>query len=1017
MGTNPSGALIGALYRGIQHHAIQEHGHGSRIMKPGRPCQDRPASGIAGCPGRSCSSAPTRPIAPRLFCYLLLALAGLCLFEATGALQTPLGAEAQSPASHEPSREEVLAGIDDLWRAGQADSASALSESLLAIARAESDSVFLLELLTRQGSMWASLGRAKHAEPYLHEAMSLAEILEDSLRIRSSLRWLGATFDAQGRRSEALDAYARLVAISSAAGDGYHEGWGRLGLAWSALINGRVKDGEAEYRRALQIFERIGENQGKVWALNGLAKALARLGAYEEAQESYRRAAASVNEETGTEGARNYILSNILNDMGTLEFYLGDPGTAQEHFQRSYDIQQTTGNVRGWITPALNVAICQSYLGQYDDAARVVEDIIAVCEERNYRNLLGKALSQLATVRKLQGRYHESAAVLRHTLSLGDVLSLSRRIETREQLSAVLAKMDSTSQSLAVLEEGVQLLDGASDVRLEAEIRSYLGMRLLEVGRHEEALANLLFMEHEAKRLGIHRFRLGNLARIARAYRALGMRDSAMAALEEAAAVWETNRAVPLNPEWREQRGAHGRLVSTDLASLLLESPAAPTDRRRLAYDRLQVFKARTLLERMVGPGEALETAYETGVPEPATLEMLQKDVLREGELLLDAFLGPQNSYLFGVTREECRVARLPSDEVLKEKLELFFSLLSRPPAEEATIDDRLLTRIGGAIGKQLLGDFADMITRSERILVSPDGVLNLVPFGALPLLPTGEDDSAADPEWLITDKELTRTPSASFLTWHRRHEPEFGDKPSSRVLAVASDRTDTGEALPGAVREVRQLAGRYENVARMIVSGDSCSVPIADILGDYDVLHFAAHARVDDQHPWRSMIRFCREDESHNPRADRIASMQLPARLAVLSNCQSAGGRVVSGEGVQGLSSAFLSAGVPTVVATLWAVDDRATARLMEHFYERLAQGETAAAALRVAQISLSEDSRTQHPYFWAGFVLVGDGEVRAELPRRQNTLLYFVLGVLAFGLALGYRLIRSRTKTPRAA
>jgi hypothetical protein len=87
-----------------------------------------------------------------------------------------------------------------------------------------------------------------------------------------------------------------------------------------------------------------------------------------------------------------------------------------------------------------------------------------------------------------------------------------------------------------------------------------------------------------------------------------------------------------------------------------------------------------------------------------------------------------------------------------------------------------------------------------------------------------------------------------------------------------------------------------------------------------------------------------------------------------------------------------------------------------MDHFYEELAQGRTAASALRAAQVSLSKEPRTQHPYFWAGFVLVGDGEVLMELPRRRNVLLYFVLGILAFGLALVYRLIRARTKTSRA-
>jgi CHAT domain-containing protein len=123
---------------------------------------------------------------------------------------------------------------------------------------------------------------------------------------------------------------------------------------------------------------------------------------------------------------------------------------------------------------------------------------------------------------------------------------------------------------------------------------------------------------------------------------------------------------------------------------------------------------------------------------------------------------------------------------------------------------------------------------------------------------------------------------------------------------------------------------------------------------------------------------------------------MHLPARLAVLSSCESAGGRVLSGEGVQGLTSAFLSAGVPTVLATLWRIDDRSTVRLITRFYEELASGQTAAGALGAAQESMREDPSTRWPYYWAGFVLVGDGETSVNLQRRGASTGYLPLLLL---------------------
>jgi hypothetical protein len=140
--------------------------------------------------------------------------------------------------------------------------------------------------------------------------------------------------------------------------------------------------------------------------------------------------------------------------------------------------------------------------------------------------------------------------------------------------------------------------------------------------------------------------------------------------------------------------------------------------------------------------------------------------------------------------------------------------------------------------------------------------------------------------------------------------------------------------------------------------------------------------------------------------RVSSIASLDLRARLAVLTDCEPAASRILFGEGVLALPSAFMSAGVPAIVASLWAVDALATAKVMMSFYEHLARGETAAAALRQAKLALLEDPRFQEPHHWAGFVLVGDGATRIELveqPRPQSALRWTALLLLAV-LLLGW-------------
>ena len=147
-----------------------------------------------------------------------------------------------------------------------------------------------------------------------------------------------------------------------------------------------------------------------------------------------------------------------------------------------------------------------------------------------------------------------------------------------------------------------------------------------------------------------------------------------------------------------------------------------------------------------------------------------------------------------------------------------------------------------------------------------------------------------------------------------------------------------------------------------------------------YRVVHFATHAVADARNPELSGLVLSLVDAAGRPREgffglSDIYELDLGADLVVLSGCRTALGKEVRGEGVMGLTRGFLYAGVPRVVASLWRVQDRATAELMSRFYRALWQeGHSPAAALREAQRSLRREPRYRDPYSWAGFVLQGD-------------------------------------------
>jgi CHAT domain-containing protein len=150
--------------------------------------------------------------------------------------------------------------------------------------------------------------------------------------------------------------------------------------------------------------------------------------------------------------------------------------------------------------------------------------------------------------------------------------------------------------------------------------------------------------------------------------------------------------------------------------------------------------------------------------------------------------------------------------------------------------------------------------------------------------------------------------------------------------------------------------------------------------LSNYQIIHFATHALLNSEHPELSGLVLSLVDENGQPqdgflRVNELYNMRLPANLVVLSACQTGLGKAIRGEGLIGLTRGFMYAGAQRVVASLWQVDDLATAELMKQFYtgmlkEKLPPG----AALRSAQLSIMKEKRWSSPYYWAAFSLQGE-------------------------------------------
>ncbi len=876
-------------------------------------------------------------------------------------------------------RRDLLARIDSLHRARQVEPVEVLIEPLLAEARAATDSSLQMPLASKLGRLWASFGRPQQAEPLLAEAIELAGALRDTLALCDALRWYGYAVEQLGRGDEAEDAYRRILSMATARDDRYHEAWARVGLGYQAHRVGRIASAIEDYRRAADLFRELESSQAEIWALNGQGTALQASGRFDEAVATYRRV---------SEVARQipYHAAEALaeNNLGTVEFARGDPGVALAHFERANELQRLLDQTKDAVTSGTNIGICLLQLGRTAEAAEHLQVLLAESEAGGLRSLLPHVLIQLAAVERYRGRYRQAMVRYRAVQALEPAaVALKSRVEALIGVSDCLAALDSTAAALAVLEERTGWGEGRLSAGEQMAFDQTLGQRYLETGRPDLALLLLASVAETARSEGLLMQLLEALAWQARCLRATGRPDGALACLQEAAAVWESARERPLDAEWREQRGAAGRMIYTQLAGLLARGTDGETTPEgvREAFEVVQIFKARTLAERLSRDTRTDDRA--ASVTSPPSLEEFRTRVLRPDEVFLDAYMGPEESVVFLMTTTDCRVVFLPAAPDLAPRLRLLHELMARPPRTGDDGDTAL--EAGRQIGRSLAG--GPLPDGCRRILFCPDGALNLLPAGCL--APDAEDDR-------IT---TCRVPSAAILSAQRGGNSEAGDGPAG-VLALAGSRTPGGEPMPGAVSEVRRLSRRYRDVT-VRVDSDPDRPLTPDDLSGHAVLHLATHARLDDQRPWSSEIVFNPDDPDGRLRAAEIGALRLDARLAVLSACETGSGRVLSGEGVLGLSSAFLGAGVPAVVASLWPVEDAATARLMDRFYRELAGGRSVATALEEARAALRADEATAHPFYWAGFVVIGDGSVDVGLEERL-AVEALPRGAAAGGLAL---------------
>ncbi|HET9226447.1 MAG TPA: CHAT domain-containing protein, partial [Thermoanaerobaculia bacterium] len=649
---------------------------------------------------------------------------------------------------------------------------------------------------------------------------------------------------------------------------------------------------------------------------------------------------------------------NTRRRLGQAQEMLGNRAAAMESYQQALDIAREIGDRTGEALAVGLLAQGHRNAGDLDKALELFQESARLQLELENRAGLAFARQRIGEIEARRENLDEALKILLEVRDLRRLLEdPTAQAETLTALATVERQRGRPGKALEYAEEAIGLVESVRASVAEPAFRaSFLASRRLafdlalglsmDLGRVEHALA---------------------LSERARARSLLDMLEESRTEIREG-----------ISPALREKEQRLAYRFGVNARKLRMATK--DEDRKTL----------RSELNDLLTEADQLEDEKRRSNPRYAVLNRRSLDadgiraLLEPDTVLLEFALGEERSFLWLVTPRKVESFELPARTVIEAA--------ARRSYEDVRSLEKQDPEAHTALSKLLFEKVADRL-HGRRLVIVPDGALHYIPFAALP---DPQDPSVP----LVVGHEIVSLPSASVLDVQRRVLAR--PAPAPKAIALLGDPVFTGsddrlpKAVPGAPpvqpapwgrlpatgREGKAIAKLLPPEQVFLALGPKASraTALSGELANYRVVHFATHGMIESDVPRGSFLALSILDENRQPvegslGLSDIYNLKLQADLVVLSGCETALGQEIRGEGLMGLTQGFLYAGAERAMASLWRVEDRATAELMIRFYGALFQEKLPpAAALRAAQLSVRRDPARQDPFYWAPFVLQGD-------------------------------------------
>lgn len=398
-----------------------------------------------------------------------------------------------------------------------------------------------------------------------------------------------------------------------------------------------------------------------------------------------------------------------------------------------------------------------------------------------------------------------------------------------------------------------------------------------------------------------------------------------------------------------------------------------------------------------------------------ATVSEIQAKLL-PGRTIVEYFVGNNSIFIYVITKENYIVKEIQKDFPLEDWVKDFrtsiyaYWISNEKSPELYQQNNTIYVDLAFRLYQKLIAPVQNILT--EKLIIIPDGILNLLPFDALLMkFPKHDPNELKLHHYFLKNHQISYHYAATL--WVQ----DLVKKQNHAAIPLLAFAPAFGDLVVTGVKEerIKPLNSLYFNLSEAqnihtMIGGDlrtkdeATEDQFKKIAKNYRILHLATHSKANDLLGDYSYIAFTEisDSTSNNERlyVKELYNMELAADMAVLSGCESGVGKIQKGEGIISLSRAFAYAGAKSTVISLWNINDLGTLIFMKYFYKNIKSGMSKDAALRSAKLSMLEETNHIAPYFWASFIPIGNmSPIKFEKPNYWIKASFLTLFLLLFG------------------